>query len=384
MSEYLIFFKDGKLSLELFGPWITDHEINTVMDAMKNGWYGEKKFYYVETFEADFARYHGRKYALMTPNCTSAIHLLLAALGVEKGDEVIVPECTWIATSAPIKYVGAQPVFADIDADTWCLSPKSLESSITNKTKVVIAVDVYGNMPEMDALLDVTQRHGIPLIEDAAEALGSKYKEKKAGSFGLASVFSFHRTKTITTGEGGMLLVDDDALFERCKFLRDHGRGGEGKHYFNTEVAFKYMPFNLQAALGYAQFQRIDELVNRKRWLRDQYVERLNSIPDIYFNHEPPEVYNSIWCTTMVIGKSHGYFKERFIESMDRLGLPVRPFFYPLSSMPAYSGMEEVGRKFNLNAYDLSARGVILPSAFNLTEEQIQAVCDGIRSVLNQ
>jgi perosamine synthetase len=372
------------LSLELFGPWITDHEINTVMDAVKNGWYGEKKFYYVETFEADFARHHGRRYALMTPNCTSALHLLLAALGVEKDDEVIVPECTWIATSAPIKYVGAQPVFADIDNDTWCLSPKALESAITSKTKAVIVVDVYGNMPEMDALLNITTSRGIPLIEDAAEALGSKYKGKKAGSFGLASVFSFHRTKTITTGEGGMLLTDDDALFERCRFLRDHGRGGEGKYYFNTEVAFKYMPFNLQAALGYAQLQRIDELVGRKRWIRDKYVERLNSIPDIYFNHEPSWVYNSVWCTTMVMGESHGYLKEPFIESMDSLGLPVRPFFYPLSSMPAYSGMEEAGRKSNPKAYDLSSRGVILPSAFNLTEEQIQAVCDGIRSVLNR
>jgi len=173
-------------------------------------------------------------------------------------------------------------------------------------------------------------------------------------------------------------------LFERCRFLRDHGRGGEGKHYFNTEVAFKYMPFNLQAALGYAQFQRIDELVKRKRWIHNEYVSRLKSIPDVYFNDEPAWVYNSVWCTTMVIGKTHGYLKEPFIDRMDKLGLPVRPFFYPLSSMPAYSGMERMGCKSNPNAYDLSNRGVILPSAFNLTEKQIQAVCNGIKDILSQ
>jgi perosamine synthetase len=236
------------------------------MDAMKNGWYGEKKYWYVETFESEFARYHGRKYALMTPNCTSAIHLILLALGIGPGDEVIVPECTWIASATHITHVGAKTVFADVDEHTWCMSASSLEASITPNTRAVIVVDLYGNMPDMDALQAVADKHGIALIEDSAGAIGSVYKGVNAGKFGIASVFSFHRTKTITTGEGGMLLLDDDGLFERCHFLRDHGRSKE-RHYFNDEVAYKYMPCNLLASLGYAQFQRVEELVQAKRHL---------------------------------------------------------------------------------------------------------------------
>ena len=245
------------------GPWITEHEIKTVEDAMRNGWY-ENAYHYVETFQKEFAKYHDRKYGIMTPNCTTSIHLLLTALGVESGDEVIVPECTWIATAAPITYLGAKPVFCDIEKENWCLDPRSVEKSITKKTKAIIVVDLFGNMPLMDELLEISKKYNIPLVEDSAEAVGSKYKGIRAGKFGIGSVFSFHRTKTITTGEGGMLLIDDDKLYERCMFLRDHGRVS-GIPYYNSEVTYKYMPFNVQAALGYAQFQRIDELVAKKR-----------------------------------------------------------------------------------------------------------------------
>ena len=251
------------MKLELFGPSITNHEIDIVVDSMKNGWYGEKKYSYVENFEAKFAEYHNRKYALMTPNCTSAIHLILLALGIGPGDEVVVPECTWIASATHITHVGAITVFSDIDESNWCMSAEGLQKSITPRTKAIIVVDLYGNMPDMDVLQEIADTNRIPLIEDAAGALGSVYRGRKAGNFGIASVFSFHRTKTITTGEGGMLLLDDDDLFERCHFLRDHGRSKE-KHYFNTEVAYKYMPCNLLASLGFAQFQRLEELVNAK------------------------------------------------------------------------------------------------------------------------
>jgi perosamine synthetase len=361
------------------GPWITEHEIKTVVDCMRNGWYN---YHYVETFQKEFAAYHNRKYGIMTPNCTTAIHLLLTAMGIKEGDEVIVPECTWIATAAPVTYLRASPVFCDIEEKHWCLNPDSVEKSITPRSKAVITVDLFGNMPLMDELLDVCNRYGVPLIEDAAEALGSTYKGIPAGKFGIASVFSFHRTKTVVTGEGGMLLLDDDKLYERCRFLRDHGRRPDGPAYYNYEVTYKYMPFNLQAAMGYAQFQRIDELIAKKRWIFQRYKERLGDIEDIQLNAEPEGGFNSVWITGLLIGKSYNMNKIEAMEKLKALGLPTRPFFYPLSSLPAYPVCEAVYRPRNPRAYDICARGINLPGALIMTEEQIDRVVDGVRNIL--
>ncbi|TGL59758.1 DegT/DnrJ/EryC1/StrS family aminotransferase [Leptospira ognonensis] len=369
------------MNFELFGPSITDLEINTVMDAMKNGWYGEKKYWYVENFEKEFAKYHGRAYAIMTPNCTTAIHLLLLGLGIGPGDEVIVPECTWIASATHITHVGAKTVFADIDEKTWCMSAESLEKTITPKTKAVIVVDLYGNMPDMDAIREITKKHGIYLIEDSAGALGSVYKGQKAGSFGVGSVFSFHRTKTITTGEGGMLLLDDKKIFERCHFLRDHGRSKE-VHYFNTEVAFKYMPTNLLASLGFAQFQRVEELVLAKRKLLLFYREIFSDIPDLYLNPEPPEGRNGAWCTSLIFGHSHNVTKESVMKALNEKGLEGRPFFYPLSCMPAYGGASPEKEAKNPIAYDLSKRGICLPAAFQTDAQNLLEYCNAIRSII--
>lgn len=363
------------------GPWITDFEVKIVEDAMRNGWY-ENAYYYVEMFQKEFASYHSRKYGVMTPNCTTAIHLLLTAMGIKEGDEVIVPECTWIATAAPISYLKATPVFCDVEPVNWCLDPDSVERSISARTKAIIVVDLFGNMPLMDDLLAISEKYGVPLVEDSAEALGSLYRSVRAGKFGIGSVFSFHRTKTLTTGEGGMLLLDDDNLYDRCMFLRDHGRKPGGPMYYNYEVTYKYMPFNLQAALGYAQFQRLDELVTRKREIFHMYLERLSDIEGLEFNAEPEGVFNSIWCTALVFGRSHEMTRPEAMAALERLGLPSRPFFYPLSSLPAYPGGEAQYRPRNPRAYDISNRGINLPCAFNLTEAQIDAMCEGIRTIL--
>ncbi len=320
----------------------------------------------------------------MTPNCTSAIHLLLAALGISEDDEVIVPECTWIATAAPITYLRARPVFCDIDPVNWCLDPDSVGKRITSRTKAIITVDLYGNMPLMDELIELANEHGIPLIEDAAEALGSTYKGVRAGKFGVGSVFSFHRTKTITTGEGGMLLLDDERLVDRCMFLRDHGRKPDGPMYYNYEVTYKYMPFNLQAALGYAQFQRIDELVGRKRQQLHKYREGLRGVEDIELNPEPEEGVNGAWITTVVFGKSYNLTKQQAIDRLAQLGIPVRPFFYPLSSLPAYPSFRERYEQLNPVAYDISTRGINLPGAANLTEDQLNSVCKGLKTILGE
>lgn len=364
------------------GPWMTSLEEKLVLDAVKNGWYGKQAYYYVEKFESEFATYHSRNFALMTPNCTTALHLLLAGLGIGEGDEVIAPECTWVGSVAGITYQRATTVFADIDPEHWCLTPASIERAITDRTKAVIVVDLYGNMPDWDGIIEVCDRHNLTVIEDAAEALGSTYRGVRAGKFGVGSTFSFHRTKTISTGEGGMLLLDDQALFERCKFLRDHGR--QPGTYYNTEITFKYMPFNVQAALGYAQFQRIDELVEKKRWIWNGFRERLSDIPDILLNPEPSGVRNGVWATALVFGNSSGMTRDLALVELPKLGLPARPFFYPLSSLPAFPGREKTGREQNPVAYSVSERGINLPCALNLTEKDLDAVSGGIHKLLGR
>ena len=370
------------------GPDITQHEIDVVMDAMKNGWH-EKPYEYVEKFQKDFARYHNRKFAIMTPSCTTAIHLLLTCLGIKENDEVIVPECTWIATAAPITYLRAKPVFCDIDKNNWCSAPSSIESNITEKTKAIIVVDLFGNMPHMDEIIALGKKYNIPIIEDAAESLGSVYKETKAGKFGTASVFSFHRTKTLTTGEGGMLLLDDEELYKKCMIWRDHGRDGALPHhmrdptqkmYFNQYVTYKYMPCNLLAALGSAQFDRVEELVRKKRRHLQLYQNELSSIGDLQFNEESDIVYNGAWITTMVMGNSHQTCKETFIQKMQDEGVGIRPFFYPLSMLPAFNIREN--REKNYVSYDVSSRGVNLPGSFLMGDDDIKFVCDKIKKVL--
>lgn len=378
--------------ISMAGPSITQLEIDTVVKAMQD-WY-EHPYYYVEKFQEEFAKHHDRKFAVMTPNCTTAIHLLLTCLGIKEGDEVIVPECTWIASAAPVTYLKAKPVFCDIDPTNWCLSPESVERSLTDKTKAIIAVDVYGNMPDMNRLQKLADDYNIPLIEDAAEALGSIYQGKRAGKFGVGSVFSFHRTKTLTTGEGGMLLLDDENLYKRCMIWRDHGRDAalpahmrdpNQRMYFNSEATYKYMPFNLQAALGHAQFQRLDELIKMKRSIFEGYKRGLEDVPDLQFNDESNGVFNSVWITGLVFGKSHGITKEDAMKKLEGVGTPSRPFFYPLSSLPAFSsyGPDEF-RTRNPVAYDISSRGINLACALDLDTEQINSICNGIRTILDK
>ena len=363
------------------GPDVTEADIAIVTDMLRNGWYGKDAYAYVECFEKDFAAWHGRKFALMTPNCTSSIHLVLEGMGITDGDEVIVPDVTWIASAAPIKYQRAVPVFADVNEKSWCLDVNTIEERITKKTKAVIVVDLYGNMPELGDIERLCREKGILLIEDAAEAIGSRIGDRKAGSFGDASVFSFHRTKTLTTGEGGMLLMDDEKLFQRCKFLRDHGRAPGT--YFNTEVTFKYMPSNLAASLGFAQFQRIDELVEKKRWIWKTYSELLADLPGISLNPEPKGVCNSVWSTVLLADPSTGVNRDSIMEGFTSQGIPTRPFFYPLTSLPAFKEDLTRNRDVNVVSQDLSQRGVCLPSALNITSSQIEIVADGFRRILS-
>ncbi len=362
------------------GPWITEKEIAYVTDAAASAWYENANVYH-ERFECAFSEYAGRRHAMALPSCTAGIHLALAALGIGPGDEVIVPESTWIATAAPIGYVGATPVFADVDPVSWCLCANAFRARITKRTRAIIPVDLYGGMPDWDALIEVAAGHGVAIIEDAAEAFGSRWRNRPAGSFGAASVFSFHGSKTLTTGEGGMLLTDDDALHARASFLRDHGRRPGDTMFMNEEVAFKYKMSSMQAALGLAQLERGADLVRRKREIFAWYRDRLEAEPRVRLNAEPSGLLNSYWMVTVLID---GLPKEQALAELRGKGIDCRPFFSPLSSIPAYRALEpdpEAARRRAPVAYALGACGVNLPSGFNLDEAQVDYVCNAVREL---
>jgi perosamine synthetase len=368
--------------IPIAGPSITQKEIDYVTEAVRTAWYGNANVFH-DRFEQAFAVHCGRKHAVSLPSCTSGLHLALMALGLGDDDEVIVPDATWIASVAPVKYVGATPVFADIDAESWCLSPEAFEAAITPRTKAAIVVDLYGAMPDWDRLAEIASRHGIALIEDAAEAVGSRWHDRPAGSFGVMAAFSFHGSKTLTTGEGGMLVLDDEKLLARVMQLRDHGRAPGDTMFFNEEVGWKYKMSSMQAALGLAQLERLDELVAGKRRIFSWYRDDLADWNRGHLNPDVPGLYNSYWMTTVVLDPGLGIGKDVLIPRLKSRGIDTRPFFHPLSSIPAFRGTPEaaVARGRNKTAYAISAVSVNLPSALSLSREDISQACAALRQV---
>lgn len=365
------------------GPSITEKEQAYVQDAVAHAWYQDANRYH-DRFERAFRERIGVKHAIALPSCTSALHLALLALGVGPGDEVIVPDLTWIATVAPVRYVGATPVFADVDPSTWCLSADSVERCLTKRTRAIIPVDLYGGMPDYRALRHLAQSRGVAIIEDAAEAVGSLFHGHAAGSLGTLGTFSFHGSKTITTGEGGMLVTDRDDLYQRALVLRDHGRAPGDRHFVNQEVAFKYKMSSMQAALGLAQLERLDALLAHRRGLYAQYRELLADVPGLTWNCEPSGTLNSFWMVTVVLEPDLGLSKTDLMERLDKRGIDSRPFFHPLSSLPAFREEPEARRaqERNVQAYRVSPWGVNLPSAATLTPDDVAFVCTAFRECL--
>jgi perosamine synthetase len=369
--------------IPIAGPWITQREIEYVTDAVTNAWYSQANIYH-DRFERKFADYLKVKYSVALPSCTSALHLSLLALSIGPGDEVIVPDVTWIASAAPISYVGGTPVFADIDPRTWCISAESIKQCITTKTKAIIIVDLYGSVPDMDEIRDLAKAHNLLIIEDAAEAIGSEYKGRKAGGFGDTGVFSFHGSKTLTTGEGGMLVTDREDIYRRVLFLRDHGRQSGDKMFWNSEVAYKYKMSSMQAALGLAQLERIEELIERKRQIFYWYKLALSEIAGITLNYEAANTKNTYWMVTAIIDKNFGLEKETIIKTMKEKQIDCRPFFYPLSALPAYAnyGQSKEARRRNKISYQLSPYGINLPSSLNMDQEKVIFVVGTLVNIL--
>jgi perosamine synthetase len=358
-------------------PSITELEVAYATDAARNGW-GERCYDYINRFEAAFRQHLGVKHAIATSSCTGALHLGMAALGIGPGDEVILADTNWIASVAPVVHLGATPVFVDILPDSWCLDPAKVEAAITPRTRAIIAVHLYGNLCDMDSLLAIGARHGVPVIEDSAEAIGSIWHGKRAGSMGAFGTFSFHGTKTVTTGEGGMFVTNDDALYEQVLTLSNHGRArGQTKQFWPDMVGYKYKMSNIQAAIGCAQIERIDELIAGKRRIFHGYREGLEGLPGIAMNPEPAGTQNGYWMPTAVFDEASGVTREVLQEAFAGENIDARVFFWPLSSLPSFDPLPA-----NRLAYALPGRAINLPSYHELSSEEIERVVAIVRKVM--
>lgn len=355
-------------------PSITDLEIRYATDAATNGW-GERCYEYIGRFEKLFREHLNVKYAIATSSCTGAMHMGLAALGVGHEDEVILGDTNWIASAAPITYLGAKPVFVDVLPDTWCIDPTKIEAAITPRTKAIIAVHLYGNLCDMDALLAIGNKHGIPVIEDAAEAIGSVWHGKRAGSMGTFGTFSFHGTKTITTGEGGMFVTQDEALYEKVLTLSNHGRArGQTKQFWPDDVGFKYKISNMQAAIGCAQMERVDDLIAGKRRIFAYYAKHFRELP-LKMNPEPAETKNGFWMPTIVVDKEVEFDREVLLAAFKADNIDGRVFFWPLSMLPMFNNKPE-----NVVSYGLYKRAINLPTYHDLTEAEMERVVGHVRN----
>jgi perosamine synthetase len=360
-------------------PSITELEIRYASDAAAHGW-GDRCYEYIEKFETLFRKHIGTRYAIATSSCTGALHLGLAALGIKPGDEVILADINWIASAAPITYLGAKPVFVDILPDTWCIDPQKIEEAITSRTKAIIAVHLYGNLCEMDEITKIGRKYNIAVIEDAAEAIGSIYKSKRAGSIGDFGIFSFHGSKTITTGEGGMFVTNREDLYDIVRTMNNHGRNARNPKQFWCEmIGFKYKISNLQAAIGCAQMERVDELISRKREIFFNYLELFKQNPDIRMNPVPVEsnTQYGYWMPTIVFKGSQQFKRQKLLDRFKVEDIDGRVFFYPLSSMPMFAANSN-----NTVSYYLYSRALNLPSYHDLTIDEIYSVYNIINESL--
>ncbi|MDR1267294.1 MAG: DegT/DnrJ/EryC1/StrS aminotransferase family protein [Holosporales bacterium] len=349
-------------------PSITELEVRYVTDAVLMK--GTQCYAYIGRFEEAFKKYLGTQYAVATSSCTGALHMGLLALGIKPDDEVIMGDTGWIATASAITYVRATPVFVDVLPDSWCLDPRAVERAITSKTKAIMAVHVYGNLCDLEALFAIGKKHGIPVIEDSAEALGSIYRGKRAGSMGAFGTFSFHGSKTISTGEGGMLVTNDADLYRTVLTLNNHGRSpDQKKQFWPTMIGLKYKMSAVQAAIGCAQMERVEEIVARKREILAIYKQKLSRFPEISLNPEPEGMVNGAWMSTVVFSKESGVTREHLQEAFREENIDARVFFWPLSSLPMFEPKPE-----NVVAWDIPNRAINLPCYYDMTTEEMGRV----------
>ena len=350
--------------IALAQPQLNGNEYNYLMDAFLSTWISSTGKY-VTQFEDVFSRYCGVEYGVATSNGTTALHLALTALGIGRGDEVIVPDITFAATINAVIYTGATPVIVDVEEESWCIDPNEIRKAITTKTRAIIPVHIYGQPCDMGQICEIAKEHGIYVVEDCAEAHGAEWCDKKVGSFGVISCFSFFGNKVITTGEGGMCLTDSEELAGKMRLLRDHGMSKKRK-YYHEMVGYNYRMTNMQAAIGVAQMERIDEILEWRHLLEEKYRNIFAGISGSQMQRNDFKNRKKIvWLVSILVD---GEKRDEMIERLKQNNIDARPFFTPLSEIEIY-------KKYAGNCVvskQISKRGINLPTTSEIDEEKIE------------
>jgi len=350
--------------IPVYRPSIGPREKQYVAEAMDSTWISSRGAF-LDRFEREFAAWVGAAEGVAAANGTVALHLAFAALGIGPGDEVIVPTLTYVASVNAIAYTGATPVFVDSDRHHWNLDPAAVERAITPRTRAIEVVHLYGHPAEMGPILEIAQRHGIPIVEDAAEAHGAAYLGRKVGAIGTIGTFSFFGNKIITTGEGGMVVTDDPALADRARHLRGQGVSPT-RTYWHDVLGFNYRMTNIAAAIGCAQLERVDETIAAKRRLAAWYREELDGVPGVGLQDEAPWASAVSWMNCILVPAA---IRDDLMAHLADAGVETRPFFYPAHTLPMYAS----GARFP-TAEGLAASGINLPSHPTLTREEVAEV----------
>jgi perosamine synthetase len=358
--------------IPVYQPSLVGNEKKYVNDCLDTNWISSKGKY-VSLFEEAFAKYVNVRYATGVCNGTIALHLALVALGISAGDEVIVPTLTYIASVNAIAYMGATPVFVDSLPDTWQIDPKEVRRSITHKTKAIMAVHLYGHPCEMLLLKEIADEYKLFLIEDCAEAIGSKYEGRHVGTLGDVATFSFYGNKTITTGEGGMLLTNDQTIYERAVHFKGQGLA-KYRQYWHDVIGYNYRMTNICAAIGLGQLEKIDNILLKKRQIAELYKKFLKDT-EYKVHPEIDNVFHSYWMVSILVPEAN--HRDRVREYLAEAGIETRPVFYPVHTMPMYS---QKYQRYKI-AEDIGWRGINLPSYPDLKEEQIVYICEELKKI---
>jgi len=361
-------------------PSLLGRELDYVVDCIKTNWISSKGRY-VREFEEKFAEYIGVKHAITTTSGTTALHLALTSIGVNKGDEVILPAFTMISTAFAIVYCSAKPVLVDSEPETWNMDVSQIEEKITDRTKAIMVVHIYGHPVDMDPVMKIADEYSLYVIEDAAEAHGAEYRGRKAGSIGHVGCFSFYANKIITTGEGGMIVTNDDEIAERARFIKDLYFPKGKRIYLHEDIGFNYRMTNLQAAIGLAQLERIDDFVEMRRRNAYLYNEYLKDVGGIGLPPEKPLAKNVYWLYSILVEPDFGMSRDKLMEELDKRGIETRPFFIPMHKQPVFRKMGLFEGESYPVAEELSNKGMHLPSSSSLKEEEIRYVVDCIKEI---
>jgi perosamine synthetase len=357
-------------------PSIGEKELKNITDAV-NSTFISSIGPFISKFEEGFSKYCGAKYGIATTSGTTALHLALAAAGVKEGDEVIIPDLTMIATPNSVRYCGAKPILVDSDRYTWNMDPEKIEEKITNRTKVIMPVHLYGHPCDMDLILEIAEKHNLLVIDDAAEAHGAEYKGRKIGSIGDMSCFSFYSNKIIACGEGGMIVTNNEELAEKARKLKDQAFI-KGKRFWHEEIGFNYRISNLHAAIGLAQLERIAEFVNTRRNNAAHYNSLLKGVEGITLPPQASWAKNAYWMYSILIEDGFGMTRDELAAALREEGIDTRSFFFPVHIQPAYSSAYTNER--HPVAEELSRKGINLPSGNTLTKAEVETVVQAIIS----